>query len=462
VIRASQQLQTIDLSGTDGESGESAFSGESATQCRQPKNATANLWGAAGGNGGAGGVGGSGGNGGSATIYFQEPSQLKNVVLRNRGGRAGVGGKGGAAGEGCPCARPRWTLNYCTWTLMAQPLSATNAAWRPVQPMQQNAFRCSGDAYKDEHDYRPPVPKPNGNYRYGWKYVGLSRQASFTCQDGQRGQQGRNGANGRSSTDGQVWLVQGDRIPTEQLSYSDRVSRLVSKPIPLLKNNWLKKTGLRSLLGSGSDVPDPYHLLQTVRGSLNVVWKAPKPPEALGDPEIKAAIAASGQLHINVPGTLEVKQSQQPDQTTVVITGGIHPDRLGKFKFKGFDRFRDARNFTLLDEGKLLPELKATKLTISLYHDGSKAHELSYLLTPTASSPEGVTIWDNLYKINLRDRFDAWLQPGQQVQYDIQIEQTTRAGVNYTSGLKVKLIVDQLTPSPDVEYAPTSSQSSSL
>ena len=112
-------------------------------------------------------------------------------------------------------------------------------------------------------------------------------------------------------------LVQGDRIPTEQLSYSHRVSRLVSQGRVVivqadtefgtveflnavrkrswravvgmrcnrkmvdgqtlkqlyrtgkrgLKNNWLAKTGLRNLLGAGSNVSDSYHFCLKSYGS---------------------------------------------------------------------------------------------------------------------------------------------------------------------------------------------------
>ncbi|WP_280524387.1 hypothetical protein [Nostoc commune] len=36
----------------------------------------------------------------------------------------------------------------------------------------------------------------------------------------------------------------------------------------------MEKTGLRSLLGTGSDVRDTYDLLQTVQGSFKVAWQA--------------------------------------------------------------------------------------------------------------------------------------------------------------------------------------------
>ncbi|MDZ8263863.1 hypothetical protein [Nostoc sp. ChiQUE01b] len=248
--------------------------------------------------------------------------------------------------------------------------------------------------------------------------------------------------------------MQGADIPKEQISYGDRISRLAGKPIALLKNNWVEKTGLRSLLGTGSEVSDTYRLLQTVQGSFKVAWQAAKSPQELGEPEIKAVITESGQLRFEIPGTLEHKLINQQNQTVVAITGGIHPERLGRFKFKGLARFRDARNFTLLDEGSLLPELKAVKLTISLYQNNSKKSEISYPLIPQSPSPDGLSVWGNLYKVNLRTHFDSWLQGGQPVEYDIHIEQITRSGATYTSGMKINLIVDKVTPSPDIQYYP--------
>ncbi|MFM6138850.1 MAG: hypothetical protein ACKPCP_32735, partial [Sphaerospermopsis kisseleviana] len=282
--------------------------------------------------------------------------------------------------------------------MMAQKINVANAPWTETQ---RKLFRCSGDAFYDEKENRPQPPASDANYRYGWKYIGLSRRKTFTCEDGQSGKRGRRGIDGQPGSYGQVWLVQGDNIPKELISYSDRVSLLVGKNIPLLKNNWLEKTGLRNLLGTGSDVRDSYRLLQTVQGSFQVAWQAAKRPQDLGDPEIKSVITKSGQLQFDIPGTLEYKLSKSQNQTVVAITGGIHPQRLGRFQFKGFDRFRDARNFTLLDEGKLLPDLKALKLTIILYQNDAKKSEISYALTPQPPYPQGLSVWGNLYKVNL-------------------------------------------------------------
>lgn len=305
--------------------------------------------------GARGGNGGSGGDGGNATVYFESLSQLKNVVLRNRGGRAGVGGIGGQAGGGCNCTQPVWTVNYCTWALMAQQINVEKAEWKEIR---RDLFRCSGDALYDQQHNRPPlsISDPNyrdrweyqnrpqllnldPNYRYGWEYIGLSQQRNFTCVNGAIGQPGRNGVDGELGSYGQVLLVKGTEIPQEQTSYSNRVSLLVDRSIGLIKKNQSKQKGLRSLLSVGSDVPDSYRLLETIQGSFKVSWQTAKRPQDLEDPPIKAAIDESGKLQFYIPGTLEYTLNESPNQTEIAITGGVNPKRLGRFKFKGFDRF---------------------------------------------------------------------------------------------------------------------------
>jgi hypothetical protein len=450
VIKADQQLQTIDLFGTDGENGESATSGSSASICQQPKNVRNNVCGAKGGNGGNGGAGGNGGNGGNATIYYETLSQLKNVLLRNAGGRAGIGGNAGEAGNACNCTQTQWNINYCTWALMSKRRNVTDAKWREID---RKVFRCTGDAFYDEQQSRPKPLDSDSNYTYGWKYLGLYNRETFRCDNGQSGKRGNKGQDGQSGNYGQSWLVQGKEIPRERVSFSDRISKITDTNIPLLKNNWLEKTGLKSLLGNGSDVRDDYRLLQTVQGAFKVTWKAKKRPQDLGEPEITGKITESGRLLFDIPGTLEYKISDQKKQSVVTITGGINPNRLGGYKFKGFDRFRDARNFTLADDSTLLPELQGANITIMLYQNDSKVSEVTYPVGLKPPYTKGLTVWkDNLYKINLADRFDSFLQAGKPAKYDIRIDQITRSGATYTSGMKIDFIVDKVTSSPKVEY----------
>jgi hypothetical protein len=87
-----------------------------------------------------------------------------------------------------------------------------------------------------------------------------------------------------------------------------------------------------------------------------------------------------------------------------------------------------------------------------LSQNNSKVREISYTLVPHRPYPLGLSVSNNIYKLNLGDLFDSWLQPGQPVEYDIRIEQTTRRGITYTSGMKIGFIVDKVTHSPNLQY----------
>ncbi|PSB01026.1 hypothetical protein [Merismopedia glauca] len=449
IIQATGQPQTVELLGTDGENGESGTSGDSASQCQQPRLRANNVCGAKGGSGGDGGDGGKGGNGGSTTIYFDKLPQLKNITLRNRGGRGGVGGQAGNAGYGCNCTRGDWIISYCDWVLMSQALNVANAPWTGVQ---RHRFLCSGDSFYDERNNRPEVPQGNQNYRYGWKYLGLSDRRRYTCDNGQSGSQGRQGQDGQTGSYGQVSLVRGDNIPQEQVSYSDRPSALSGKTISLLKNNWLEKTGLSSLLSFGSDVPNSYRILQTVRGNFKVLWQTKKTFAELGDPEIKGTIVSSGDLDLDIPGTLEYKVTGSSQQRLLTVSGGIDPKRLARLKFEGFNRFVDPRNFTLLDEANLISELKGVRLTVTVSHPDLGSQTVSYAVTPQSLKTEGLSVQGRFYQVSLGNNFERLVPPGQRVKYHIELNQITCAGVTYTSGMRFDYKVGMVDFNPQVEY----------
>ena len=447
-IQATNQSKTFDISGSDGSNGEVGYSGESASQCQQPQKVKYHLRGANGGNGGKGGNGGNGGNGGEATIYFQTTQQLKNILLKNNGGRGGMGAEGGRGGGSCRYTRRNWVIHYCNWALMAKPKQIPNSEWSEVK---RRKFRCTGDSFFDEQNNRPKPQAENSQYRYGWKYIGVTNKIQYTARHGRNGSSGSHGKNGSSGKYGKVWLVKGEAIPKQRTNYSNYLSSINGKTIKLLKNNWLKKNGLRQFLDAGSNIPDSYRLLQTVRNSFSVDWKTKKSFADLGNPSMDISIDKSGDLDFSIPGTLEYKKIIQPNKTTIAIVNGIHPNRLKQFKFRGFDRFRDARNFALLDEGDLLKEIEGLIITVEL-SNGKTSKNVSYGINSQTQESEKLKVWGNLYKFRLGEEFDSLLQPGQEITYTINIQQIAKSGSRYASGMRVTQVVDRMTPHPDVTY----------
>ncbi|CAN1209247.1 hypothetical protein TUMEXPCC7403_03425 [Tumidithrix helvetica PCC 7403] len=453
IIRAGNQAIAYDLSGGEGDDGENASLGENATQCQQPQ-PEFSIMGAQGGNGGNGGSGGNGGNGGNATIYFDEISQLKNVLLKNNGGRPRRGGLGAQGGNGCTCQQSSWEVTYCIWELRSQPIKDEKQPW---QAIRQRTTLCSGIPFLgDNEPSRPSHVGSDNNYRYRWHYIGVDRRDRHTCKNGSQGQNGRNGSDGTPGAYGRVWLVQGTTIPTEKLTHSEKVSTLSGKTIPFVKNNWLDKNGLGQLLASGSNASDAYALLDTKRRSLKVVWATEKSFTDLGDPEIESTIVASGMLNLTIPGTLESDVDIQKDITIVKIANGIHPNRLRQFQFKGFYLFKDPSKIYLEDRGNLLNELKQVKVTVSLYDRngkqiGNKLKERVYAIAPRVDPPQGVSIANNSYTLDFGDAFSPLLKPDKPMAYLISIDQTTRAGATYNSGMQVKFVVGKINTNPEVE-----------
>jgi hypothetical protein len=453
VIRVGNQAIAYDLSGGEGDDAENGALGENASQCQQPEESEFNLIGAQGGNGGNGGNGGSGGTGGKATIYFDELSQLRNVSLKNSGGRPRRGGLGAQAGSGCTCQQPSWTVSYCVWERQSQPLKEPNQAWKAER---QRTSRCTGNYLIDKIGDIAGFTNEDQNYRYRWRYVGLDRESLFTCVSGAQGQNGRNGSDGLTGAHGRVWLVQGNSIPTEKLNHTEKASTLSGKNIQFVKNNWLEKSGLGQLLAPGSNVHDNYLLIETKRRSLNLVWSTGKSFADLGDPMIEAAIATSGNLDLSIPGTLESTVENQKDSTVVKITNGINPNRLKRFKFKGFYLFKDPSKIYLEDQGNLLNELRKIEVTVGLYDRtgnqiGNKLKELKYAISPNTQLPKGIYLANNSYTFDFGESLNTLLKPNQPMAYVFSIRQTTKSGATYDSGLRVKFVVGKINTNPEVE-----------
>jgi hypothetical protein len=451
-IRASSSPQSVNLSGTDGESGDSGDRGESASDCSQPRDATHDLRGANGGDGGSGGSGGSGGNGGSATIFYSDLAQLKNLQLNNPGGRGGRGGRSGQSGRGCIPDRTYWTVDQCEWVLMRRTINDPTATWQQIDHRRND---CEDE--QDHHRNRPRDRQPNSTHEFRWESRGVVGHNSYRAEAGRDGNAGSDGSDGSQGQFGNIYLVPGDRIPTETLTHLGPIANITGKPIGLLKNNWLTKSGLTQSLAAGSNVPDNYQQLQTVRNQFQVDWQTQKSFSQLGDPQISVVIDAAGELAFSLPGHLEYRQTRQADRTQIAIVNGIHPDRLNQVKFRGFEQFQDARNFALIDDGKLLKEIAGLGIKVSV-SDSTQTIEEIYDISnrnDIVAASGNITVLGDIYKIQLSAKFTPLLKSGTPLTYNLQIQQTTRSGANYRSRIRVKQVVDQVT-FPKVEYLPVS------
>jgi hypothetical protein len=447
-IRATNTPQSVNSSGSDGEDGEDADTGEDATDCYQPRNTDHDLRGAQGGDGGNGGDGGHGGNGGSVTIFYDNLAQLQNLQLNNQGGRGGRGGRSGQAGRGCTPTESYWTIARCDWALMRRPLGDPNAPWQEIERRHQDC---------DDHHDRPRHDRQSTTHEFRWEDRGIIRHDRYQAYAGADGTPGRDGQDGRTGQFGNVSLVPGDRIPTEALTHHSPIATINGQPIALLKNNWLNQTGLRQYLASSANVPDHYQQLQTVRNQFQVDWQTRKSFALLGDPTISSAIDAAGNLDFDLPGHLEYRQTREADRTRIAIVNGIAPDRLKQVKFRGFEQFQDARNFALIDNGKLLKEITEMKVTVTV-SDPEQTIEDSYAVNDrngNVAASNNVVVLGDIYKIQLSEKFRPLLQSGKPLTYNLLIQQTTRSGANYRSRIRVKQVVNQIT-FPKVEYLPVS------
>jgi hypothetical protein len=457
-IRATNIPQSLNHSGTDGEPGESGDSGESASDCYQPRDPAHDLRGANGGDGGSGGNGGNGGNGGSATIFYSNIAQLKNLQLNNPGGRGGRSGRGGQAGRGCIPDRTYWTIAQCEWVLMRRRFNDPNATWQPIDHRRDD---CEDE--RDHHRNRPRDRQNNHTHEFRWEFRGVVGHNSYRAAAGRDGTPGQDGIDGSQGQFGNIYLVPGDSIPTEVLSHLGPIANINGKPIDLVKNNWLTQSGLAQYLAAGSNVPDHYQQLQTVRHQFQVDWQTHKSFSLLGNPQISVTIDAAGDLDFGLPGHLEYRQTHQgvdqrsgeAPRTQIMIVNGIAPDRLKQIKFRGFEQFQDARNFALIDEGKLLKEIARLGIKVSV-SDPTQTIEETYDISDrhgNIAASGNITALGDIYKIQLSDKFTPLLKSGTPLIYNFQIQQTTRSGANYRSRMRVKQVVDQIT-FPKVEYQP--------
>lgn len=454
-IFANGQTQTYDVSGTNGENGTNGKPGTRATQCKQPKHPPYSLIGANGGNGGSGGNGGDGGNGGNITIFYNNTAQLKKITVDNSGGVGGQGGRGTSGGEGCQATEPYWQAKYCTWELWIRRKDIAKSKW---QFHSRKMTYCTGVLEVDARNHIPRNPNFARNIAFRWKYLGVSRLVKYQSQSGQRGNSGNNGSSGRNGSYGRVILIPRQEIPREKVSYSDSVANLIGKKVDLVRNIWVNRQDLRSLLNAASNVPDTYtYLLSTANLSYRLDWQAPATPQELGiaDTEIGGEIVLNNtqpKISLSLPGTLEYKTKTEDNLSIISITGGFSPSRVKAFRIEKISGSGKANELILVDEGNVRKLLASTKISVQCLTKQSASgvtetddyqlrHNVEFEVSPTAQPQGSITVTDNVYTLNLGQHFYHWLKPAYEVVYRIAISQKTKSGAVYDRDYDVQFTV---------------------
>ena len=237
----------LDLSGTDGEDGSY---GEDAEwfRCRRQPYERHDLQAADGGDGGDGGNGGRGGDGGSLTVYYTNPSDLRQILFTAEGGRGGRGGRGGDGVDGCECDDHRWTVEVCK--------------------------------------------------------EGTCRREEYTCDDGRDGRDGRNGRAGTTGSLGQLVLInQQQPLPPETPRQSQSVASLANQTVLLSRNLWDTRSGAKELLAPGSIIADRYQAYAGhIERPFTLNWQAPQPAHMFND-SVELELQPDDRVSLDFPDT---------------------------------------------------------------------------------------------------------------------------------------------------------------
>ena len=270
---APRRVSTIGALGRDGEEGGDA---DRPTCSAQPHDVRYDLQAPDGGDGGDGGEGGRGGQGGAVTLYYTDPTQLRQVFVNAAGGDAGRGGRGGRGSGGCRCDDRSWRVEVCQ----------------------------DGNCHEERYD----------------------------CRDGDSGRYGRDGRDGATGAPGQVWLIdQVELLPPERPTLTEPLSTWLSQPATLSKHRWEARSGIGALLASGSVVADTYNqYLGQVEAQVQLLWQAPRSPTQFLGLSPTATLADSGDVQIQFPDRywIDGRFDRNSATTTYTIDQIVRADRV--------------------------------------------------------------------------------------------------------------------------------------
>ncbi len=473
-INADGTSQTYNLRGGDGEDGTDGNIGEDANACEQPQRPEFSLIGASGGQGGRGGNGGNGGNGGSVTIFYENIANLRQIQIMSDGGKGGRAGRGQVGGRGCACTIPQWTISYCTYERFRRPVPAASGTapseesrnWRSDG---SSSGLCRGDSeeygYTSEsyiQNWRQYRNRPwiSGNWEYRMERR-PSYTKTYTCQSGTNGAPGRNGVNGRRGNYGQITLVPVPAIPPERLTAMTLLQDAVNKTETLVANVWERRSGLRQLLASSSQVSNNYiFLAETLRPRHRIEWGAKVAPQSLGielvpvGAQLEKTANGSFTFSWQIPDTIEYETFRNGENVAVArIIGGFAPNRLSSFtiadQFSGQGR---ALTLNLVDRGNLRQLLRSSEIQLicesrqsaigTRTQDYQERQRITFTIPANQQQPDqGIKITkvgnSDQYEIPVGRYCYPWLKPGYEVRIKTEIKQTIKAGRTIGQSLEI-------------------------
>jgi hypothetical protein len=439
-LRLTGQPVTHNAEGKQGEDGSDGLTGDNAQYCNHPDGTAHDLQGADGGSGGSGGHGGSGGTGGNIRVFYSNSVQLQQLTLNNAGGLGGRAGRGAPGGYGCGCNKQTWQVNTCEWQRWRKQRGVANAPWSADGTQQTT---CTGVQSYDLQHHCPPLPPDSESWAYRWEYGGVYKTDQYQCRVGRNGAAGQDGKEGTPGTYGKVTLIPRADIPQEQAVYYASLKTLLGNPVDLVKNLWVEKSGLRSQLNPSSKVADTYtYLDSTARFSYRMDWKAPTSPEQMNVSALQAGAGikveqGKAALEIELPGTLEYNRQQVGALNVVTITGGFDPARVKAVRIEE----ANANQLVLVDTGEVRSLLQGTRIKVTCLTKQSasglisemyqKRHSQDFFIPPLGRPSDGAVVTDHTYRFSLKPFFSVWLKSGNDVQYQIEVQQTTKSGVIY-------------------------------
>ena len=131
------------------------------------------------------------------------------------------------------------------------------------------------------------------------------------------------------------------------------------------------------------------------------------------------------------------------------ITGGFSPSRVQSFRIEGVESGEDNSRLILVDEGDIRSLIPRSEIEVVLLTkqsasglespDYQERHRVDFVVTPTSTGliNRNITVEGNRYVLDLQRHFNAWLKPGYEARYRVNVQQTTNAGAVYEQSEEV-------------------------